>query len=231
MSNLADHEAEQAQITAECEAVECDHPECHEETPARRIKYVCDTCGEDEGSIYWDTTAWWDAEKQAFVASDDINDTAYCGTCGGENCAGVIDADTGAKLKQPPHSHEWLPIAEAQALWDAHHEGYATSYAKRIEERRTTEIAEAMAADRIDDPQTVHLTAYAQLENGDHEYTSDQTQAVGWVTYVRTPTPNDPQQPFDIIREEEHPTAVQAVARAEWLAMEIHGDKTAYNHD
>lgn len=31
MSNLREHEAEQARITAACEAGECDHPECHEE--------------------------------------------------------------------------------------------------------------------------------------------------------------------------------------------------------
>lgn len=29
MSNLEEHEAEQAEITALCEAGECDHPECH----------------------------------------------------------------------------------------------------------------------------------------------------------------------------------------------------------
>lgn len=32
MSNLAEHEAEQAAITALCAAGECDHPECQEET-------------------------------------------------------------------------------------------------------------------------------------------------------------------------------------------------------
>lgn len=29
MSNLAEHDAEQAAITAMCEAGQCDHPECH----------------------------------------------------------------------------------------------------------------------------------------------------------------------------------------------------------
>jgi hypothetical protein len=31
MSNLEDHMAEQDEITALCEAGECDHPECHED--------------------------------------------------------------------------------------------------------------------------------------------------------------------------------------------------------
>lgn len=30
MSTLEEHDAEQAMITAACEAGECDHPECHE---------------------------------------------------------------------------------------------------------------------------------------------------------------------------------------------------------
>lgn len=31
MSSLEEHDAEQAEITAMCEAGECDHPECHEQ--------------------------------------------------------------------------------------------------------------------------------------------------------------------------------------------------------
>lgn len=36
MSNLEDHEAEQAEITAACEAGECDHEECGPKIPNRK---------------------------------------------------------------------------------------------------------------------------------------------------------------------------------------------------
>jgi hypothetical protein len=113
----------------------------------RRIKYVCDTCGEDEGSIYWDATAYWDAEKQAFVASDDINDTAYCGTCGGEGCADVVDMDTGEKLKQGPDNWTYLPIAEADALWAAARDFHQAKRTEAEAQRRALETANLLAAD------------------------------------------------------------------------------------
>ena len=51
MSNLATHEAEQAAITAMCEAGECDHPECNP-SPCERAQEVMDetaTLGAEEG--------------------------------------------------------------------------------------------------------------------------------------------------------------------------------------
>lgn len=39
MSSLEEHDAEQAEITAMCEAGTCDHPECHEEDFD-----ICRTC-------------------------------------------------------------------------------------------------------------------------------------------------------------------------------------------
>jgi hypothetical protein len=43
MSNLEEHEAEQAEITAACEAGECDHPECQpQDEPATGMR--CPDC-------------------------------------------------------------------------------------------------------------------------------------------------------------------------------------------
>lgn len=41
MSNLATHEAEQAAITAACEAGVCQHPDCHQ-TPCERAQAIMD---------------------------------------------------------------------------------------------------------------------------------------------------------------------------------------------
>jgi hypothetical protein len=38
MSNLEDHDAEQAEITAACEAGTCDHPECKPSTWHQKVK-------------------------------------------------------------------------------------------------------------------------------------------------------------------------------------------------
>lgn len=44
MSNLEDHEAEQSEITAMCEAGICDHPECQpQDEPATSMR--CPACG------------------------------------------------------------------------------------------------------------------------------------------------------------------------------------------
>ena len=85
MSNLEDHNAEQAAITAACEAGTCDHPECHK----GKIRYVCSECGEE--SIYWEGNAYWDTETQSLELGGDADtdSTGYCGDCGAEDCAKV----------------------------------------------------------------------------------------------------------------------------------------------
>ena len=79
MSNLEEHEAEQAEITAQCETGACDHPEC------RKVTYVCPNCGEE--SLYHsdDVTLYWDTDAQKWAVSDDgyprRDSNLYCGNC------------------------------------------------------------------------------------------------------------------------------------------------------
>jgi hypothetical protein len=97
MSNLEEHEAEQARINAECAAGECDHPECYETTihcepngeqympPGNIFGLACPTCGADhdinvtftgtakltESGTVDDGAHEWDSKSPAF-----------CGACG-----------------------------------------------------------------------------------------------------------------------------------------------------
>lgn len=87
MSSFEEHEAEQARITAECEAGECDHPECHEDEPARRVVCKCPKCGSP--SMYLtDVSAFWCEDLQAWALSDESPKPlteAFCGDCGAES--------------------------------------------------------------------------------------------------------------------------------------------------
>lgn len=81
------------------------------------------------------------------------------------------------------------------------------------------------------DDTTVHMQGFTIDENGDQTHCDDPDLIQGWTTYVRIETPDDPQQPFDIIRSEDHPDEPTATARAEALALEIHGDAEDYEVD
>ena len=79
-----------------------------------KIKHICDECGE---SVYYETTAYWDADTQAFMFSDDFDQRAYCGDCGAEDCLKVVDRDTGEELDTMPHTGEYQPLAVSQTAW------------------------------------------------------------------------------------------------------------------
>lgn len=115
------------------------------EPPARRrIKYVCASCGGDEMS--WDATARWSEADQEFEMSGDVCDTSYCDDCGGEAREKVLDLDTGEELKQPPRGMEWLPVAEADALWDEWRADGERERAERKAMAQAEENAAALAA-------------------------------------------------------------------------------------
>jgi hypothetical protein len=79
MTSFAQHIADQEAITAEWEA----------QNPDARKTCVCAKCGAD--SIYWETTVYWSADRQAYLPSDD-RFGSYCGDCGAEDCAKWIEA-------------------------------------------------------------------------------------------------------------------------------------------
>lgn len=82
MSNLAEHEAEQAAITYLCETGQCDHPECHDKP---RVRYACPECGEESLYASDDVSLYWDAQTQDWAISDDSyprgDSNLYCGNC------------------------------------------------------------------------------------------------------------------------------------------------------
>ena len=76
---------------------------------------------------------------------------------------------------------------------------------------------------------TVHLHAFAALPDGSQETVFDEDDADGFCTFIRTATPDDPQQPFNITREEDHETLDDAIGRAEALALMIRRDPNDYH--
>lgn len=53
--------------------------------PEPKKKWVCNECGSE--SIYWDASAYWDAETNKLEMSDAVctSDNNFCGDCGAEN--------------------------------------------------------------------------------------------------------------------------------------------------
>lgn len=143
MSNLEEHDVEQAAITALCEAGECDHPECK---PKRKINFICSECG--ESALYWDSSVFWDVGEQDYRSSDDIGDTAICGDCGAEDCEKAVDVETGEELKQPPLGYEWVPIEQAERAWAAHYARQSERAEARRAELKALDTANLLAADR-----------------------------------------------------------------------------------
>jgi len=83
MSSLAEHEAEQAAITALCKAGDCDHPGC---TPSAKVDYSCPECGAASVYATGDVSIYWDAVEQDWKISDGAcpshDDEVHCGDCG-----------------------------------------------------------------------------------------------------------------------------------------------------
>jgi hypothetical protein len=54
-------------------------------TVAKPYKWVCGKCGEQ--AIYWDASAYWNAETQKLEMSDGAceSDKNFCGDCDAEN--------------------------------------------------------------------------------------------------------------------------------------------------
>ncbi|WP_306150719.1 hypothetical protein [Roseovarius sp. MMSF_3281] len=66
MSTLEEHDAEQAEITAMCEAGTCDHPECHDDHFRNEL---VDRCAPRWAWDIIDETLAMDAESKAFGAN------------------------------------------------------------------------------------------------------------------------------------------------------------------
>lgn len=66
MSNLEEHEAEQARITAECESGECDHAECGE---TEGMGMECPKCGQT-GEFMIAATIWGMQTSEGFDQDD-----------------------------------------------------------------------------------------------------------------------------------------------------------------
>lgn len=70
----------------------------------------------------------------------------------------------------------------------------------------------------------VHIHGFTTLPDGGQEYSDDPAHIDGWSSMVRIETPDDPQQPFDIVLEMDHDTKDRAEARARMLAHALFGD-------
>ena len=127
MSNLEEHEAEQARITAECEAGECDHPECHEAAYDITMSWH----DQPEGGTFRTTVMAKDSDdaeaKSRYEMADSYFSEAgrwcrHCGECSiGDghdgfcgDCADRIEngeelADTDAALDKivEEYAHQW----------------------------------------------------------------------------------------------------------------------------
>lgn len=110
---------------------------------ARTIEMRCTTCGSTNVSM--DAAAEWDPDQQGWVLS-----TTYDHTwCNSDECDGAdatlatYDADTGEELRMAPKSFEYLPKAEADALWEEQQAIWRADRDARAAEREKLEqIAE-----------------------------------------------------------------------------------------
>lgn len=116
----------------------------------RKIDFICEHCGPEEGSIYWDATTYWNAGSQEYESDGEPMGDSFCGNCGGESCAQAVDVETREILALNPDNYrEWIPVAEAEAIRAANRAKYeANRRAVRIQqeaERLALANAEAMA--------------------------------------------------------------------------------------
>lgn len=110
---------------------------------ARTIEVRCTTCGST--NVSKDAAAEWDTEKQDWVLSSTY-DHQWCNS---EECDGadatlaVFDAQTNEELRMAPNSFEYLPKAEADALWEEQQAIWRADRDARAAEREKLEqIAE-----------------------------------------------------------------------------------------
>jgi len=68
---------------------------------------------------------------------------------------------------------------------------------------------------------SVHVHGFTTLPDGSEEYTDDPDLIDGWCTMVRIETPDDVQQPFDILLSMKAPTKERAIIQARWLADDL----------
>lgn len=70
------------------------------------------------------------------------------------------------------------------------------------------------------DETTVQVHAWAETPDGDQEYADADAgeEHDGWSVFLRVPTPNDPQQPFDTKAERDFATRQEAQIYAAQLA-------------
>jgi hypothetical protein len=95
--------------------------------PKRQVRFECQYCLED---VYFDTTAYWDADMQCYRFSDDFNSNyAYCGDCGGEDCLKVVDITTGDVLGLSTDQETWIPLDQAKAERDTQQKAYDHKFA------------------------------------------------------------------------------------------------------
>lgn len=78
---------------------------------------------------------------------------------------------------------------------------------------------------------SIHLHGFTTLADGSQEHSDDWMQIDGWCVYIRTETPNDPQQPFDINNEADFADFPTAKAHAQGLARCLFCDPDDWNHD
>jgi len=84
MSNLEEHEAEQAAITGACEAGECDHPDCREESTAWH-GLRCPECDKDHDlNVAFTGTARLTVDGSEDNGAHEWDDKSplFCGACG-----------------------------------------------------------------------------------------------------------------------------------------------------
>lgn len=73
------------------------------------------------------------------------------------------------------------------------------------------------------DVAALHICPFRTLECGAQEYT-EADDADGWCVFLRIETPNDPQQPFDIMEAGDFETLEAAEASARGWATLFFGD-------
>ncbi len=75
----------------------------------------------------------------------------------------------------------------------------------------------------------VYVHGFTTLPCGAQEYSDNPDHIDGWCSMVRVETPDDPQQPFDIILEVDHATRENAEARAGLLAHAFLDDQEEWD--
>ena len=78
---------------------------------------------------------------------------------------------------------------------------------------------------------TVHLSGYKTTEGGDEEYCDDPDQCDGYTVYLRTETPEDNSQPFDVTHDANFTTYEAAADYAGRLALSCGMSEWDWSYD